>query len=77
MNLLIKLLIVLAIGVGNQDTTQVKIQCPYKINRDSKKCIIKQDQMNKMAQKVTVKLDSMNIKLDKRLFDILELIDKD
>lgn len=78
MNLLIELLIVLTIGAGSQDTTQVKINCPQKTNRDYKKCIIKQDQINMMAEKVNIKLDSINAKLDRRMEQILKLLnDKD
>jgi len=74
MHLLIELLIVLTIGAGSQDTTQVKINCPYKANRDYKKCIIKQDNITRMAQNVNAKLDSINVKLDRRMDQILKLL---
>ena len=74
MNLLGKFLIVLTLGVGSQDS--VKVDCPFKTNRDSKKCIIKQDQMHLLAQKVNAKLDSIHAKFDRRMDEIMKLLDE-
>ena len=74
--LLLKILLLpLIIGVGSliQDTTSVKIYCPKKEQRNFKRCIIKQDQINNMAIQVNAKLDSIEFKWDL----LLELIKND
>jgi len=69
------LIIFVLIGVGSliQDTMSVKIYCPQKEQRDFKRCIIKQDQLNNMAVQVNSKLDSIEYKWDK----LIELIKND
>lgn len=68
-------IIFVLIGAGSliQDTTSIKIYCPQKTQRDSRRCIIKQDQINNMAIQVNAKLDSIEFKWDK----LLELIKND
>jgi len=77
MNPLVKYLLVLTIGVGDQDTTQVKTNHSDTSCRYSKRCVVKQARINRMAEKVNLKLDSINFKIDKRLEEILRLLEED
>ena len=77
MNLLLRYLIVLTIGVDNQDTSQVNTNYPDTTCRESKKCIVKQAHINKLAEQISTKLDSINIKYDRRIEEILKILDED
>ena len=76
MLLLVKSLIVLTIGVGNQDTSLVNTNHTDTTCRESKKCIVKQAHINKLALKISTKLDSINIKYDRRIEEILKMLDE-
>ena len=71
----LKFLIVLAICAIDQDTTTTKTNYPDTSSRESKKCVVKQDRINKIAQKVNIKLDSISIKYDKRIEEILKMLE--
>lgn len=77
MNLLVKYLLVLTIGVDNQDTTQTNTYRPDTSSRTSKQCVVKQAHINNIAKNVNTKLDSINIKFDQRIKDILKLLEED
>ncbi len=64
------------IGVGNQDTANFVMDCPDISSRVSRKCIVKQAHVNNIAQKVDSKLDSITVKYDKGIEDILRLLDE-
>ena len=76
MPLLLKYLIVLTICVGSQDTTLTNNYHPDTSSRESKKCVVKQARINQMAEDINTKLDSMNLKLDRSLDEILRLLDE-
>lgn len=77
MLLLLKSLIVLTIGVGSQDTSLVNTNYADTTCRKSKKCIVKQAHINKLAEQVSAKLDSIHIKYDRRIEEILRLLDEE
>ena len=56
--------VIISAGSLIQDTTSIKIHCPQKEQRDFKRCIIQQDQINNMAIQVNAKLDSIEFKWD-------------
>jgi len=76
MNLLLQLLIVLTICVSSQDTTRVNIGLPDTSSRESKRCVVKQIRINQTVQDITIKLDSITVKFDKRIEDILKSLDR-
>ena len=76
MFLLIRYLIVLTIGAGSQDTTLTNNYRPDTSSRESKKCVVKQAKINQMAENLTIKLDSMNLKVDRSLDEILRRLDE-
>ena len=77
MLLLLKYLIVLTIGVGNQDTILVNTNYTDTTCRESKKCIVKQAHINNLAEQISIKLDSINIKYDRRINEILKMLDEE
>ncbi len=69
-------MIVLTIGVGSQDTTITNNYYPDTSSRDSRKCIVKQAHINQMAEEVNSKFDSIHVKYDQGIEDILRLLDE-
>ena len=69
-------MIVLTIGAGSQDTILTNHYHPDTSSREAKKCVVKQARINQRAENLTFKLDSMNLKVDRSLDEILRLLDE-
>ena len=69
-------MIVLTICVTDQDSTQTTINQPDTSSRDSKKCVVKQSNINRKAEQVNSKLGDIHVKYDKSIDEILKLLDE-